>query len=577
MKTRHLLIPAALGVGLVLALMWLLTSTLPDTVLAAESTARVADRSTPIDRCALSQAGVITVCVNAACDYSSIQAAVDEANPGTIIQIAGGVYSDVHARGTAGNIITQVVYVGKNLTLRGGYSATNWAANPDPIANPTTLDGRGQGRVFFIERETNVVINGLRIVGGDANRGDAIAPGAVERGGRGGGLYASDATVTFTDNWVSDNTATRGGGLYLKAGTINLSGNTVGSNTADYGGGAYLVDFDVGLGVATFDNNTFTSNTATGSITVTGQGGGILLLRSDGTTLNSNIIIANSAGNGGGLYLRESDTSFVNNIVADNIATSAGGGLYVDASSPNLKHTAFARNSGNEGIYVTGASEVELVNTIISTHTLGLSVASGSDATLDTTLWYNNTPNWSGSGVHASNNRAGDPAFEDPDAGDYHIRFYSAALDWAVPADVDTDIDEDERPRGDGFDLGPDEYPDFLSVEKKASPSPVRPGEQLVYEIQVTNYGGQVYTATITDFLPDQLIYSDIVTRWTDVTLIPDDEVPWKGYITVTVDPDHRGALTNTVVVTTVQGESGGTYIVIQAYAVYLPIVMRGS
>jgi uncharacterized repeat protein (TIGR01451 family) len=566
MKTRHLLIPAVLGVGLVLALLWVLASTLPDTVLAAESAARVAGRSRPLGRYSLSQGAVITVCINAACDYSSIQAAVEVASPGTIIKIAGGVYSDVHARGTAGDIITQVVYVGKNLTLRGGYSTTNWASS-DPIANPTILDGRGQGRVFFIERETNVVINGLRIVGGDANRGDDAPPEDVERGGRGGGLYASDATVTFTDNWVSGNTATRGGGLYLKAGTINLSGNTIGSNTAGYGGGAYLVE----LGVTRLKNNTFTSNAATG------QGGGILLLRSNQTTLDSNSIISNSAGIGGGLYLRESDTAFVNNVVADNAATSFGGGLYVDASSPNLKHTAFARNSGNEGIYVTGASEVELVNTIISTHTLGLNVASGSEATLDTTLWHDSAPNWSGSGVHASNNRTGDPAFEDPDAGDYHIRFLSEALDWAVPADVATDIDGDERPRGDGFDLGPDEYPDFLSVKKEANPSPVRPGGQLVYEIYVTNYGGQVYTATITDFLPDHLIYSDIVTRWTDVTLIPDDEHPWIGHITVTVDPNYRGALTNTVVVTTVQGESGSTYTVIRSYAVYLPLLLRDS
>jgi uncharacterized repeat protein (TIGR01451 family) len=544
MKTRHLLIPAVLGVGLVLALLWVLASTFPDTVLAAESAARVAGRSRPLDRRSLSQGGVITVCVNAACDFSSIQAAVEVASPGTVIKVAGGVYSDVHARGTTGDVITQVVYVGKNLTLRGGYTTTNWASS-DPIANPTILDGRGQGRVFFIERETNVVINGLHIVGGDANRGDAVAPGAVERGGRGGGLYASDATVTFTDNWVSGNTATRGGGIFLKAGTINLSGNT------------------------------FTSNAATA------QGGGVLLLRSNQTTLDSNLIISNSAGIGGGLYLRDSDAAFVNNVVADNTAALAGGelggGLYVDASSLNLKHTTFAHNTGNEGIYVTGKSAVELVNTIISTHTCGLTVASGSEATLDRTLWYDNTSNWSGGGtIHPGIYRIGDPAFQDPDAGDYHINFDSEALDWGVPADVDTDIDGDVRPRGDGFDLGPDEYPDFLSVKKEASPSPVRPGEQLVYEIYVTNYGGQVYTATITDRLPDHLIYSDIITRWTDVKLIPDDKVPWKGYITVTVDPDYRGALTNTVVVTTVQGESGGTYTVIQAYAVYLPIVMRG-
>jgi hypothetical protein len=51
----------------------------------------------------------------------------------------------------------------------------------------------------------------------------------------------------------------------------------------------------------------------------------------------------------------------------------------------------------------------------------------------------------------------GDPAFLDPDAGDYHICPVSAALDGGVDAGVYRDIDDQPRPYQIP-DLGTDEY-----------------------------------------------------------------------------------------------------------------------
>jgi len=49
------------------------------------------------------------------------------------------------------------------------------------------------------------------------------------------------------------------------------------------------------------------------------------------------------------------------------------------------------------------------------------------------------------------------PAFVDPDDGNYHLLFGSAAVDAGVEAGVAHDIDGDARPLGAAPDLGADE------------------------------------------------------------------------------------------------------------------------
>ena len=95
------------------------------------------------------------------CPYASIQDAVDAASAGDVIKVAAGIYRGVSAR--AG--ITQVVYIDKSVTLQGGYTTTDWTTS-DPIANATTLDAQGQGRVLYITGNIRPTIEGLRITGG---------------------------------------------------------------------------------------------------------------------------------------------------------------------------------------------------------------------------------------------------------------------------------------------------------------------------------------------------------------------------------------------------------------------------
>jgi len=92
-----------------------------------------------------------------------VQYAVDKAESGDEILVATGVYTDVHPRD--GSI--QVVFISKTVTIRGGYTTTNWTTRY-PITQPTTLDAQGQGRVLHITGDISPTVEGLRITGGDA-------------------------------------------------------------------------------------------------------------------------------------------------------------------------------------------------------------------------------------------------------------------------------------------------------------------------------------------------------------------------------------------------------------------------
>ena len=172
--------------------------------------------------------------------YTTVQAAVDAADdPGDVIKVAEGTYTGVQGRPVPatypapppGGVITQVVYISKTITIRGGYIAPDFTDPPDSGTHPTVLDARGHGRVLCIAGDISATIEGLRIT-----QGNAFGLGGGWRGssGAGGGVYVLAATVILSNNHVISNTAPPtgvGGGLYF-TGTekATLTGNTIGHN-----------------------------------------------------------------------------------------------------------------------------------------------------------------------------------------------------------------------------------------------------------------------------------------------------------------------------------------------------------
>jgi hypothetical protein len=451
MKQTGLFMALTLGLGLILALLWILGSQSPSAV-AAPSAGHVKAPNAP--------AAELHVCPSG-CTYSSVQAAVDAASDGDVIKVATGTYTGVNVRTrndiTTTGVVTQVVYVSKTVTIQGGYTTTNWTM-PDPDANPTTLDAQGQGRVFYITGEISPTVGGLRITGGDA-AGMGGDPWDTE--GNGGGLYVYGSDATISGNTIFSNTATHGAGLTLMwTSDATLNGNTVISNTAVYKGGG----LQVFLGHGTISSNTFTANN--------GGGGGGLHIGMFSGTLSGNTVISNTAWQGGGLFLFLSSPTLINNVVADNHADGPGSGLYIEGQfpwpvgQPHFLHTTIARNTGGgSGVYVTWAdyehtcSTVALDNTILVSHSVGISVTDCNTVTVNGILWHNTPVAVSQSPlatVAVQNQLTGDPAFA---ADGYHLTAGSAAIDKGVDAGVATDIDGDSRPAPAGTrpDLGADE------------------------------------------------------------------------------------------------------------------------
>jgi PKD repeat protein len=234
-------------------------------------------------------------------------------------------------------------------------------------------------------------------------------------------------------------------------------------NTGQFGGGLYMRYSDAEL-----NGNNITANAATES-----HGGGLYLERS-AAVISGNLFISNTAGLlGGGLHIyRTSAVTLTNNVVADNRAGDSGSGLYVWRSSPRLLHTTVARNAGGDGSGLVVRNDgqpvwtVWLTNTLMVSHSTGISVAAGGVVEVNGILWDSDTVDrvWRsplGTQVTLRNQHVGDPAFA-PDG--YHLLPGSRAIDRGVESGVVVDIDGEPRPRGATYDLGADEAGPLLFV-----------------------------------------------------------------------------------------------------------------
>ncbi|MBL7201924.1 MAG: DUF11 domain-containing protein, partial [Anaerolineae bacterium] len=370
MRAKWILV-ALLGLGLAVAMLWLLSS----------STSDVARAQGP-DGFETYYVAPGAACGGAAPCYGDVQSAVDAVDaPGEVIKVATGIYTGVHARPVPPayvielsglTAITQVVYITRNVSIAGGYAITDWTT-AYPLTQPTTLDAQSQGRVLFVAGHISPVIEGLRITGGDA----AGLVGQEWAGGSdaGGGMYVLSATPTVSNCQIFSNTADFGGGIHLRDSAATIRGNDVYSNTGHWGGGvsAFLspatihdnaiwgnsvteggpgegnvlcrgggVDID-GSVWFTVTDNVITSNTSES------EGGGLSVAGWGGTEVAGNEISANRAITGGGVMVGYGNPHFVGNTISANVAITVGGGLYLKDSRAGLFDNDIISNSARYG------------------------------------------------------------------------------------------------------------------------------------------------------------------------------------------------------------------------------------
>ena len=320
-------------------------------------------------------ARTITVDNDAPADFTTIQAAIDDANDADEVVISPGTYTGPGNRDIDFNV--------KNITVR------SIASNDPNVVAATVIDCNEQGRGFYLDGCDNASIEGLTITNGLAEHGGGIyiedsnatisycrvvynktqngktADYELDDGGHGGGICCTNSHVSISDSIINNNatghgenaqggSSTKGGfggGIYAdRASLLDLHGCTLADNTTGDGGDVRYSNWpDVGGhggGVYSASDLPVVLDHCVVTGNVTGQGG----------TACAGQCSA-SSGSGGGIYCR---SAIVKNSVIgwnatgegrpamfDEGSSGSGGGIY--CSSIAIDNTQVSANSTGSG------------------------------------------------------------------------------------------------------------------------------------------------------------------------------------------------------------------------------------
>ncbi|MBQ72365.1 MAG: hypothetical protein CMJ67_05610 [Planctomycetaceae bacterium] len=221
------------------------------------------------------------------CPYTSIQAAIDDAEQGDVIQVAAGVHEEFDID-TSSKAITIQGVVGRD-------------GRPQTI-----IDGTGADRV-------------LRCVGTEGR--DTIIRDLEIRGGssfRGGGLDCWNTSPTIENCIFRDNISTEtGGGISITNGSPVLTDCIIEGNSAPYGAGLRIQNSTVDMLRCAIRGNTSSQ-----------WGGGLYSSLNTTLAMTDCELIENPAEFGGGLYGWSMDAYLGNCRIQDNSATWSGGGIH---------------------------------------------------------------------------------------------------------------------------------------------------------------------------------------------------------------------------------------------------------
>ncbi|KAF0720460.1 Aste57867_286 [Aphanomyces stellatus] len=172
----------------------------------------------------------------------------------------------------------------------------------------------------------------------------------------GGGLYASSATVMLITSTLVGNIADSGGGLYCDLTDVMVQGSLFRLNFASGAGGATFIAYNL----VDISESIFSNNSAK-------QGGGILLSKTQGFTIQGCVYTNNSAHHdsldgaiqqGGAIVIVQisQNSSVSNSIFQSNSAIGAeGGAIYATGSAMQpefeilLQNTTFVENQAGTG------------------------------------------------------------------------------------------------------------------------------------------------------------------------------------------------------------------------------------
>jgi hypothetical protein len=282
------------------------------------------------------------------CSFTSVQAAIDAADPGDTIRLCLETY-------------TEDIEIDKDLTILGEEGA---------IA-ATGLQGTGVDSVIRVSAGT-VTLESLWITGGNARFGGGVANEStltLHRCGvfgnttdlDGGGIFnGTGATLKMTDSYVLSNTAITNGGGITNAGTLTLSGCLVRGNTANNRGGGIFND-----GTLKMTDCTVRGNEAAHEGGAIGNEGKL--------TMQACTVTENNAGIGaGGIFNEDRATlTLIDCTVSENMAADFGGGIY-NAFSITMTDCAVHNNTTSNvggGFFNDSGAGLEMIDCAVFDNT----------------------------------------------------------------------------------------------------------------------------------------------------------------------------------------------------------------
>ncbi len=388
--------------------------------------------------------------------YFKIQDAINDSNDNEVIIAGKGRYFETIDFGTHQIVLSSI-------------DPNDWNCVEDTI-----IDANNEDTALVIAggQDANTIFRGFTVTNGNALDGHA------------GGIYCQ-ASPRIERNIIYNNYSFyKGGGMYFYSNECSplVTDNRIINNLSDYGG-AVFCDTDSEV---TLTNNQITDNYATFA------GGGISCGVYVGRTwIINNEIIANSSLNGGGLASEnlENQINLYGNLFCGNYASGRGGAILTMYGDPNIINNSIVNNRSTtgSGISIETGSAPQIINNIVAFNQLGHGIyCSGSQPypidVISNDVYGNALGNYGGTltdQTGTNGNISIDPNlvnigyWQDPNTpvnfdddvfigGNFHLFPVSACIDAAdnnyLPAQLQTDIDGEERTFGEILDIGADEF-----------------------------------------------------------------------------------------------------------------------
>lgn len=389
-------------------------------------------------------------------DFSTIQAAADVVQAGDTVYIREGTYTEqveVKNSGTTGEYITFSSYPGETVELDGsGISMGGWGGLWE-IRDRQFIQVIGVNVVnsdwfgFYITRSDHIIIkNGstyqtkasgiyaydssyVTVDGNDVQR-------AVD-----GGSQECISFDTVTDFEIMNNSVHNG--VNLEQGGEGIDVKVSSANGSVHHNHIYDLPGEVGLYIDGYDGylhdvEVYSNiSAAPEGIAISAEQGGVV----ERVNVYNNVIPATGA---------------YGIVVTDWMPGVEG----VKRDIKIVNNTVFGATYGGIGVISGNVENIVIENNIISDNASWqlrvVSPAQGETAArsnlIDGFKGYDNE-------IYGSNPVIGDPLFIDKDAGDFHVAEGSPAIDSGVAANAPSfDHDGNDRPNGDGYDIGAYEY-----------------------------------------------------------------------------------------------------------------------